>query len=62
MAFEDFGDPEERLQGDLSQVRFDFRDHGNTLSALNEKPGSSTIVCGSSIIGHLPFNVNAVYG
>jgi hypothetical protein len=61
MAFEDFGDPEERLQGDLSQVRFDFRDHGNMLSALNEKSGESTM-CGSSIIGRLPFNVNAIYG
>lgn len=60
MAFEDFGDPEERLVGDLSSVRFDFRDHGNTLTALNEKQGESLIVCGSNLIGKLPFNVTSI--
>ena len=62
MAFEDFGDPEDRLSGDLSAVRFDFRDHGNTLTAVNEVLGESTIVCANQIIAKLPFNVSAVYG
>lgn len=60
MAFEDFGDPDERLAQELSQVRFDFRDHGNVLSAINEEPGKATIVCAGSVIGTLPFNVSCI--